>query len=250
MSANGMPPAFQFDTFLTASQNAIGQGAKSDVRLAKRFVWEKLSKKVQFLQPNNDDMMKKVYAMARRYMNYFFVIDNFVKHANAKGYNRHVMTGAMQLSELLSVRQEALGLLLLENYQEPWKQLVEYMKQGKSTVPSNVEPAKAKYTNPGQKKMPWKSEGMERYNQLHEEVRQDQLSSEGQQFDIQFKNKMKQEAGVARSRKRKTIQLVNVAAVHELDDVSSNEDSSQRSRQTRSTYGSSISSRASNPTGV
>ena len=104
---------------------------------------------------------------------YFFVIDNFVKHANAKGYNRHVATGAMQPSELLSVGQEALGLLLLENYREPWKQLVEYMKQGESTVPSNVEPAKAKYTNPGQKKMPWKSEGMERYNQLHEEVCQD-----------------------------------------------------------------------------
>jgi hypothetical protein len=38
--------------------------------LAKCFVWEKLSKKVQFLQPNNDDMMKMVYAMAQRYMNY------------------------------------------------------------------------------------------------------------------------------------------------------------------------------------
>jgi hypothetical protein len=25
---------------------------------------------VQFLQPNNDDMMKKVYAMAQKYMNY------------------------------------------------------------------------------------------------------------------------------------------------------------------------------------
>jgi hypothetical protein len=50
----------------------------------------------------------------------------------------------MQLSELLSVGQEALGLLLLENYQEPWKQLVEYMKQGERTVPSNVEPAKTK----------------------------------------------------------------------------------------------------------
>jgi hypothetical protein len=61
----------------------------------------------------------------------------------------------------LSFGQEALGLLLLENYQEPWKQLVEHMEQGESTVPSNVEPAKTKYTNPGQKKMPWKSEGME-----------------------------------------------------------------------------------------
>jgi hypothetical protein len=43
--------------------------------LAKHFVQEKLSKKVQFLQPNNDDMMKKVYAMAWRYMNYD--ADNF-----------------------------------------------------------------------------------------------------------------------------------------------------------------------------
>jgi hypothetical protein len=53
--------------------------------------------------------------------------------------------------------------------------------------------------------------------------------SEGQGFKIEFKNKMKQEAGVAWSRKRKTIQSVNVAAVHELDDVSSDKDSSQRS---------------------
>jgi hypothetical protein len=75
--------------------------------------------------------------------------------------------------------------------------------------------------------MPWKSEGMQRYNQLHEEVRQDRLLSEGQRFEIQFKNKMKQEAGVAWSRKRKTIQSVNVAAVHELDNVSSDDDSSQ-----------------------
>jgi hypothetical protein len=48
----------------------LDRGAKSDVRLAKRSVREKLSKKVQFLQPNNDDMMKKVYTMAWRYMNY------------------------------------------------------------------------------------------------------------------------------------------------------------------------------------
>jgi hypothetical protein len=61
-------------------------------------------------------------------------------------------------------------------------------------------------------------------------VSQDQLSSEGhQRFEIELKNKMKQEAGVAWSRKRKIIQSVNVAAVHELEDVSSDEDSSQQS---------------------
>ena len=41
-----------------------------DGRLAKPFVWEKLSKKVQFLQPKNDEMTKRVYAMALTYMNY------------------------------------------------------------------------------------------------------------------------------------------------------------------------------------
>jgi hypothetical protein len=70
MLANGTPTAFQFDIFLTALQTAIGQGGKSDVRLAKCFVWEKLSKTVQFLQLGNNDMMKKVYAMVWKYMNY------------------------------------------------------------------------------------------------------------------------------------------------------------------------------------
>jgi hypothetical protein len=50
--------------------------------------------------------------------------------------------------------------------------------------------------------------------------------------------------------REKTIQSVNVAAVHELDDVSSDKDTSQQSQQTGSTFGNSISSQASNSTGV
>jgi hypothetical protein len=60
-------------------------------------------------------------------------------------------------------------------------------------------------------------------------VHQDRLLSEGQRVEIEFKKNMKQEAGMAWSRKRKTIQSVNVADVHELDDVSSDEDTSQQS---------------------
>ncbi len=55
------------------------------------------------------------------------MINNFIKHVNVKGYNRHVVTGAMKLSELLSGGQETVGLLLLENYWEPWEQLVTYI---------------------------------------------------------------------------------------------------------------------------
>ncbi len=54
MFADGTQTAFQFDMLPSALQNAIGQGGKLDVRLAKQFVREKLSKKVQFLQPDND----------------------------------------------------------------------------------------------------------------------------------------------------------------------------------------------------
>jgi hypothetical protein len=35
MSANGKPTAFQFDMLPSALKNAIGQGGKLDVRLAK-----------------------------------------------------------------------------------------------------------------------------------------------------------------------------------------------------------------------
>jgi hypothetical protein len=49
---------------------------------------------------------------------YFFVIHKFIKHADAKAYSRHVATGMMKPGELISVGQEALGLLLLENYWE------------------------------------------------------------------------------------------------------------------------------------
>jgi hypothetical protein len=43
---------------------------------------------------------------------YFFVITNFIKHADAKAYNRHVPTGMMKPGELILVGQEALGLLV------------------------------------------------------------------------------------------------------------------------------------------
>jgi hypothetical protein len=64
-----------------------------------------------FIFTLNNKLMAKL--IAKKHKGDFH---NFIKHANAKGYNRHVVTGALKLSELLSVGQEALGLLLLENY--------------------------------------------------------------------------------------------------------------------------------------
>jgi hypothetical protein len=103
---------------------------------------------------------------------YAFIINNLIKHADAKAYNRHVVSGRMKPGELLSVGQEALGLLLLENYRAPWEQLVNVMKAGQQGVPSS-EAVPTKYTSPRNKRNPWSKEGYEWYNVLHEEVRRD-----------------------------------------------------------------------------
>jgi hypothetical protein len=78
----------------------------------------------------------------------------------------------MKLAELISVGQEVLGLLLLENYWVLWEQLVNAMNDGQQTVPGN-EALKTKYTNPRNKRNSWSKEGYEQYNKLHEEFCQD-----------------------------------------------------------------------------
>jgi hypothetical protein len=51
--------------------------------------------------------------------------------------------------------------------------------------------------------MPWESEGMQQYNQLHEEVHQDWLLSEGQRFEIQFKKKWNKKQAWHRAEREK-----------------------------------------------
>ncbi len=49
---------------------------KCDAKLAKHFVCKKLSKKVQFLQMGNDELMKKVITQVRKFIKYNF--ENFM----------------------------------------------------------------------------------------------------------------------------------------------------------------------------
>jgi hypothetical protein len=51
---------FAYMNLLPRLQGTIGSN-KCDAKLAKHFVCKKLSKKVQFLQMGNDELMKKVY---------------------------------------------------------------------------------------------------------------------------------------------------------------------------------------------
>ena len=174
----------------------------------------------------NDQVVANMIAEKRNgdFEQYFFLINNFIKHADAKAYNRHVVTGMTKPGDLLSVGQEALGLLLLENYRATWEQHVNALKRGETIPSDQVIPTK--YTNPGNKRNPWSMEGMQRFNELHAEVDQDRESDAGKKFENDFKTRMLAEAGRARTRKRKAIPEVEVAAVHDLDSDSDNDNGS------------------------
>ena len=68
-SAGTSESSFDYVNLPLALRDTFGS-SKRDVKLAKHFVREKLSKKVQFLQTGNLDLMKKVFTMAAKYMKY------------------------------------------------------------------------------------------------------------------------------------------------------------------------------------
>ena len=68
MSSTGSP-LFAYMNLPPGLQGTIDSN-KHDAKLAKHFVHEKLSKKVQFLQMGNDELMKKVFIQARKFMKY------------------------------------------------------------------------------------------------------------------------------------------------------------------------------------
>jgi hypothetical protein len=107
-------------TVLVTNPNEnIGDGSFSSFGLGEQLVDKMIAKKCK-----------------GAFETFFFVINNFIKHADSKAYYRHVATGMMKLGELILVGQEALGLLLLENYQGLWEQLVNALQRSK-TVPGN-----------------------------------------------------------------------------------------------------------------
>jgi hypothetical protein len=171
-------------------------------------------------QPIDKMIAKKCKAAFEQY---FFVINNFINHADA---NRHAATGMMKLGELILVGQEVMGLLLLENYWGMWELLVNALQRGEN-VPGN-KMVQTKYTNPGNKRNPWSKEALEQYNVLHEEVHQDRLSINGQIFKTESKKWMLAQAGKATSRKTKVVPVVEVAAVHEHDSDSDSDEDNNR----------------------
>ncbi len=68
MSSTGSP-LFVYMNLPPGLQGMIGS-KKCDAKLAKHFICKRLSKKVQFLQMGNDELIKKVFIQARKFMKY------------------------------------------------------------------------------------------------------------------------------------------------------------------------------------
>jgi hypothetical protein len=61
--------SFTYMNLLPGLPGMIGSN-KCEVKLAKHFIHQKLSKKVQFLQTGNVELIKKVFTQARKFMKY------------------------------------------------------------------------------------------------------------------------------------------------------------------------------------
>ena len=111
-------------------------------------------------------------------------------------------------SDLVTVSDEALALLLFENHFQSWKDKAESGREGDAesqTSSVTSDDSSTRYTRKhGSTKDGWSDEGIARFGQLMAKVREDRASTNGAEFDKLVQQKMKQESSNARgSRKRR-----------------------------------------------
>ena len=101
-------------------------------------------------------------------------------------WRKNIDTGDKKVVELSTASNEALCLLIVENYWGNWRAKSE--NQEEEDVKELTAP---KYTDPKRQRDSWKDEGIERFNELFEEVKEDRNSTEGKAFDNWFQEQMK-----------------------------------------------------------
>jgi hypothetical protein len=102
------------------------------------------------------------------------------------------------MSQIATVSDEAFGLLLLENGWETWKAMF--------AMEDDIPSPKYSVHGPGTKKFQgWREEGIERFNELYDDVEEDRNLDEGR-FEKAFKeDKLKTRAGKKIKRKRASL---------------------------------------------
>jgi hypothetical protein len=136
----------------------------------------------------------------------------------------HVGSGNKKPSDVVTVSDEALALLLLfENHFQSWKAKADSNDTGSQTSSITLDDSSTKYTRKnGSTKDGWSDHGITRFQQLMAKVTEDRASTNGTEFDKLVQQKMQQESSNARSRKkqcRETDENRIMIVVNELPDM-------------------------------
>ena len=163
-------------------------------------------------------------------------------------WKNNVRTGNKLISEVMTESSEAAALILMVNYWSSWGDKAKLPAtvnvttnnddassidtSANSATSTNSATSMTLYTKSGKgsTKDGWSDEGLEYYDQLKKEVREDRSSAQGKEFEINFKAAMKEQAGAPKKRKRGGYCMVFLE--NDLSDDSDDEDEPQQnSRQ-------------------
>lgn len=144
-----------------------------------------------------------------------------------------IASGNKKPSDLVTVSDEALALLLFENHFLSWKAKAESGddagSQTSSITSSDTSTCMTKYTRKknGSTKDGWSDDGIKRFQELMTKVREDRSSTNGAEFDKLVQQKMQQEASAARGRRkrrRETEGNIITMVENELPDMPDSDD--------------------------
>jgi hypothetical protein len=141
-----------------------------------------------------------------------------------------VLSGSKTPSEVLSVSSEALLMLILLNYWKAWEAQTHAADDStaSSAVSSITEASETRYTkkNNGSTRDGWSVEGIRRFEDLMDKVKNDRDSENGKKFEKNFQELMKQQSNGSRKRRRESPADAIVSIRNDLSDASMSGDES------------------------
>ena len=150
---------------------------------------------------------------------YFFFLDKILECvAGRRGWKKARTT--QLVSQYCTVSDEAFALLTLENNWEKWEKR---QKRGPGKYTSSTQ---------GNKMFEgWSEEGLKRYNQIYQVVKQDRNKKEAKAFEMRFRD-LKQEEDKAHKKRqamhpKKTFTIMNDLSEEEWDEENDREESDE-----------------------
>lgn len=133
---------------------------------------------------------------------YFAIMHSFIPIAIGKNYYRKKI-GQMDFSELATPTMEALVLVILTNSWDKWKEMASRNLKSSEARTKTLYTTKESKDNKASYSKRWASEGIRKFNSYVELVVADRASL-GRNFDIFWKDKIKEELKTKKRNRRST----------------------------------------------